>query len=109
REELWVVCSQRANLYIWKMDNLRNPIRTIRLPDCTETVSMIHVKKQVWVGGGVTTDKTKGRIYIVNSEKYVLEKELEAPCGAIGALCSAEDRYVLSGTQDSKAVIWKVD
>ncbi|XP_038658334.1 DENN domain-containing protein 3-like [Scyliorhinus canicula] len=109
RNELWVVCSQRANLYIWKMDDLNNPIKTIRLPDCTETVSMIHVKKQVWVGGGVTTDKTKGRIYIVNLEKYALEKELEAPCGAIGSLCSAEDRYVLSGTQDSKAVIWKVD
>ncbi|XP_078093049.1 DENN domain-containing protein 3-like isoform X2 [Mustelus asterias] len=109
REELWVVCSRQANLYIWKTDNLNNPIKIIPLPDCTENVCMIHVKNQVWVGGGVTTDKTKGRIYIVNSERYSLEKELEAPCGAIGALCSAEDRYVLTGTQDSKAVIWKVD
>ncbi|XP_041061228.1 DENN domain-containing protein 3-like [Carcharodon carcharias] len=109
RDELWMVCSQRANIYIWKTDNLTDPIKIIPLPGCTEIVCMLHVKKQIWLGGGVTTDQTKGRIYIVNSERYSLEKELEAPCGAIGALCSAEDRYVLSGTQDSKVVIWKVD
>ncbi|XP_048406554.1 DENN domain-containing protein 3-like [Stegostoma tigrinum] len=109
RDELWVVCSQRANLYIWKTDDLKDPIETIPLPGCSNITCMIHVKNQVWVGGGGTTNNGKGRIYIINSECYSLEKELEAPCGGIGALCSAEDRYVLSGTQDSKAIIWKVD
>ncbi|XP_067856286.1 DENN domain-containing protein 3-like isoform X2 [Heptranchias perlo] len=109
KDELWMVCSQRANLYIWKTDNLKDPMRIIPLPNCAEIICMIHVKKQVWVGGGVSADKTKGRIYVINSESYSLEKELEAPCGSIRALCSAEDRYVLSGTQDSKAIIWKVD
>ncbi|GCC37421.1 hypothetical protein chiPu_0015925 [Chiloscyllium punctatum] len=109
RDELWVVCSQRANVYIWKTDDLKDPIQTIPLPGCANISCMIHVKNQVWVGGGGTTNNSKGRIYIINSESHSLEKELEAPCGGIGALCSAEDRYVLSGTQDSKAIIWKVD
>lgn len=109
RDELWTVSCQQSNLYIWKTDNPSNPIKTIPLPDCAIVVCMIQVKRQVWVGGGVTHDKTKGRIYVIDVDTYSLHKELEASCGLIRAMCSAEDRYILSGTQDSKAIIWKVD
>ncbi|XP_051887648.1 DENN domain-containing protein 3-like [Pristis pectinata] len=108
QRELWMLCTQRSSLYVCSTDTLSGPVRTISLPASSHLICMIHVKKQVWVGGG-TVDGTKGRIYIVGTESHLLEKELEAPCGPVRALCSAEDRYVLSGTEDSKAIIWKVD
>ncbi|XP_069740584.1 DENN domain-containing protein 3-like isoform X2 [Narcine bancroftii] len=108
RDEVWMLCTKTSRMYVWRMDRVTSPDKVISIPDSSEAVCMIHVKKEVWVGGG-TLHGNKGRIYIINAESYRLEKELEAPCGHIKALCSAEDRYVLSGSEDGKAIIWKVD
>lgn len=65
---------------------------------------------QVWVGG-VGSSSTKGKVYILDTERYQILKELYGHGDKVTALCSAEDRYVLSGAgkHDGKVAIWKVE
>lgn len=55
--------------------------------------------------------KVVGRIFVLDSESLVVEKELEAHEDCVRTLFSAEDRYVLSGSArlDGKIAIWRVD
>lgn len=67
---------------------------------------------QIWVGGrGLSQGQTKGKIYVIDAERKRVEKELVAHADAVQTLCSAEDRYVLSGSgaQEGKIAIWKVE
>lgn len=56
-------------------------------------------------------DKANGKIYVIDADKYYVEKELVAHVDMVRALCSAENKYVLSGAgrEDGKVAIWKVD
>lgn len=68
---------------------------------------------QIWVGchGRSAAGKARGKIYVVNTDRYTVEKELVAHADSVQTLCSAEDRYVLSGAaqDDGKIGIWKVE
>uniref|UniRef100_A0A8C9W8E9 DENN domain-containing protein 3 n=1 Tax=Scleropages formosus TaxID=113540 RepID=A0A8C9W8E9_SCLFO len=111
-EQLWTGCTDAGGICVWHCSDLTNPSQKIQLQDCTGVNCMIRVKDQVWAGcrGGVG-GKAKGKIYVVDSEKCTVEKELAGHTDMVQALCSAEDRYVLSGTasEDGKIAIWKVE
>lgn len=67
---------------------------------------------QIWVGGtGRSQGKYKGKIYVIDAQRKTVEKELVAHADAVKTLCSAEDRYVLSGSGsgEGKIAIWKVE
>lgn len=67
---------------------------------------------QIWVGGtGASQGKSKGKIYVIDAERKTVEKELVAHMDTVKTLCSAEDRYVLSGSGrgEGKIAIWKVE
>ncbi|XP_040844501.1 DENN domain-containing protein 3 isoform X2 [Ochotona curzoniae] len=111
-EQLWVACTGYSEVYIWSLKDLARPPERIPLQDCSEVSCMIRVKRQVWVGGrGLSQGKTKGKIYVLDGEKRTVEKELVAHADAVRTLCSAEDRYVLSGSgpEEGKIAIWTVD
>lgn len=66
----------------------------------------------MWVGSsGQSQGKSKGKIYVVSAEKKTVEKELVGHADTVKALCSAEDRYVLSGSgkDEGKIAIWKAE
>ncbi|KAK5607441.1 hypothetical protein CRENBAI_021189 [Crenichthys baileyi] len=109
-EELWSVCVDSAEVYIWHMKNTTKPFHRVMLQDCTGCYCMIQVKNQVWVGG-LGRSSTKGKIYVLDMERYQVLKELHGHIDKVTALCSAEDRYILSGAgkHDGKVAIWKVD
>ncbi|XP_019110389.1 DENN domain-containing protein 3 isoform X3 [Larimichthys crocea] len=109
-EELWSVCKDSGEVCIWHMKDTSKPFHRVALQDCTGCYCMIKVKNQVWVGG-VGRSSTKGKIYIVDMERYQVLKELHGHNDMVTALCSAEDRYVLSGAgkHDGKIAIWKVE
>ncbi|XP_054909978.1 DENN domain-containing protein 3 [Poeciliopsis prolifica] len=109
-EELWSVCIDSAEVYIWHVKNASRPINRVMLQDCTGCYCMIQVKNQVWVGA-MGRSSTKGKIYILDTERYEVLKELHGHIDKVTALCSAEDRYVLSGAakRDGKVAIWKVE
>lgn len=48
---------------------------------------------------------------MMDVEKMAVEKELVAHSDTVMTLCSAEDRYVLSGAgrEEGKIAIWKVE
>lgn len=48
---------------------------------------------------------------MIDAERKTVEKELVAHLDAVKTLCSAEDRYVLSGSgsEEGKVAIWKVE
>lgn len=79
----------------------------------TELQGSISVSfPQIWVGSrGLSQGKTRGKIYVMDVEKVTVEKELVAHSDTVGTLCSAEDRYVLSGAgqEEGKIAIWKVE
>lgn len=73
---------------------------------------------QIWIGcygqssvGGQCDGQLKGQVLVVDPESHTVTKELQAHSDTIQALCSAEDRYVLSGSayRDGKIAIWKVE
>lgn len=47
----------------------------------------------------------------MDTETHTVAKELQAHLDVIETLCSAEDRYVLSGSarRDGKIAIWKAE
>ncbi|XP_036234750.1 DENN domain-containing protein 3 isoform X1 [Molothrus ater] len=110
RDEVWASYSGSSDLYIWNTKDLSSTPQKIHLQDCSEITCMIRVKNQLWVGSsGKLQGKNKGRIYVVSAERKSVEKELLGHGDAVKALCSAEDRYVLSGSgkEEGKIAIWK--
>ncbi|KAG7268756.1 hypothetical protein CRUP_031828 [Coryphaenoides rupestris] len=71
---------------------------------------------QLWVsvsGGKVMVFDASswGKVYILDTERHMVLKELQGHADRVTALCSAEDRYALSGAgkHDGKIAIWKVE
>lgn len=85
----------------------------------TQRLNSVHlVWCQIWVGcrggGGATgrcDGQQRGQLLVMEPESHAVSKELQAHTDSIQALCSAEDRYVLSGSarRDGKIAIWKVE
>lgn len=112
RDQVWASCLRGNDLCIWEMSNLSAPSQKINLKDCSEVTCMMKVKNQMWVGcRGHSQGKMKGKVYVIDAEKKMVEKELVGHTDVVKALCSAEDRYVLSGSgkEEGKIAIWKVD
>ncbi|XP_037651515.1 DENN domain-containing protein 3 [Sebastes umbrosus] len=107
-EELWSVSGDSGEVCIWHIKDTSKPYHRVTLQDCTGCFCLIKVKDQVWVGG---RSSTKGKIYILDTNRHQVQKELHGHNDKVTALCSAEDRYVLSGAgkQDGKIAIWKVE
>ncbi len=73
---------------------------------------------QIWVGcrgqsgvGGQCDGQLRSQVLVMDPESHIVLKELQAHSDSIQTLCSAEDRYVLSGSarRDGKIAIWKVE
>lgn len=112
QEQLWAACAGYDDLYVWGLKDLARPPGRVHLPDCAQVTCMIRVKRQVWVGGtGLSQGKSRGKIYVIDAERRTVEKELVAHADAVRTLCSAEDRYVLSGSgpEEGKIAIWTVE
>ncbi|XP_046690744.1 DENN domain-containing protein 3 isoform X1 [Silurus meridionalis] len=112
RSQVWTGCTDAGELCVWYPGDLQKPSQRIQLPDCTSVICMIKVKNQIWVGGQSSSGgKSRGKIYVVNTERLLVDKELLAHSDTVQTLCSAEDRYILSGAagQDGKIAIWKVE
>ncbi|XP_045069431.1 DENN domain-containing protein 3-like [Coregonus clupeaformis] len=114
RGQLWTSCSDSDELCLWHFKDLTKPFLRVQLQNCTGVNRMIKVKNQIWVGcRGPSPDQCRvsGKIYVVDTESHSVAKELMAHTDSVQALCSAEDRYVLSGSayQDGKIAIWKVE
>nr|XP_008541060.1 PREDICTED: DENN domain-containing protein 3 isoform X1 [Equus przewalskii] len=112
QEQLWAACAGYDDIYIWSLKDLAASPERVPLQDCSEINCMIRVKKQIWVGGtGLSQGKSKGKIYVIDVERKTVEKELVAHTDTVKTLCSAEDRYVLSGSgrEEGKIAIWKVE
>lgn len=110
-DQLWTGCSESDELCVWHCQDLTRPFHRIQLPNCAGVMCMIKVKDQIWVGcRSRSAGQAKGKIYVVDVERHLVEKELVAHSDRVQALCSAEDRYVLSGAarEDGKIAIWKV-
>ncbi|XP_036293380.1 DENN domain-containing protein 3 isoform X2 [Pipistrellus kuhlii] len=111
-EQLWAACAGCDDLFVWGLRDLAGPPERVHLPDCTQVTCMIRVKRQVWVGGtGLSQGRSRGKIYVVDARSRAVEKELVAHADAVRTLCSAEDRYVLSGSgpEEGKIAIWTVE
>ncbi|XP_029588566.1 DENN domain-containing protein 3 isoform X1 [Salmo trutta] len=110
KEQLWTACIDVGELCVWHLAELTKPFQRIQLPDCAGVTCLIKVKNQIWVGSR-SSGKSRGKIYVVDTQRHTVEKELVAHTDCVQALCSAEDRYVLSGAarEDGKIAIWKVE
>lgn len=73
---------------------------------------------QIWVGcrgrsgiEGPCDGQLRNQVLVMDAESHAVAKELQAHSDSIQTLCSAEDRYVLSGSacRDGKIAIWKVE
>uniref|UniRef100_A0A7N6AAA9 UDENN domain-containing protein n=1 Tax=Anabas testudineus TaxID=64144 RepID=A0A7N6AAA9_ANATE len=108
--QLWMGCAKSGELCVWQTNNHYHPHKRISLPGSAGVSCMIRVKNQVLVGGHCDGG-LKGQVLVLDPESHTVTKELQAHSDTIQALCSAEDRYVLSGSayRDGKIAIWKVE
>ncbi|XP_035386557.1 DENN domain-containing protein 3 [Electrophorus electricus] len=114
RGELWISSADSGELWVRPLTGEAGPCDRVTLPGCSGVTCMIRVKNQVWVGGhagGPGPSGYGGKIFVLDSERRSSQKELQAHADSVRALCSAEDRYVLSGSakRDGKIAIWKVE
>ncbi|XP_046886821.1 DENN domain-containing protein 3-like isoform X2 [Hypomesus transpacificus] len=125
KDQLWTSSFDSGELCLWHSKDLTKPFKRMQMQDCAGVNCMIKVKNQIWVGcqdsGGKDRDYShsrdqaqntvRGKIYVLDTEKHTVEKELLAHTDSVQSLCSAEDRYVLSGSAhlDGKIAIWKVE
>uniref|UniRef100_A0A3Q3F1Q8 DENN domain containing 3 n=1 Tax=Kryptolebias marmoratus TaxID=37003 RepID=A0A3Q3F1Q8_KRYMA len=115
RGQLWAGCSDSVELYVWQTTNLKHPFKIISLPNSSRITCMIGVKNQVRVllngDGGQCDGQLRSQVFVVDLDSLTVAKELLAHSDSIQTLCSAEDRYVLSGAarHDGKIAIWKVE
>ncbi|XP_039088930.1 DENN domain-containing protein 3 isoform X1 [Hyaena hyaena] len=112
QEQLWTACAGCDSVYIWSLRDLARPPQRVPLQGCSEVSCMIRVKQQIWVGGtSLSQGKSTGKIYVIDAKRKTVEKELVAHADVVKTLCSAEDRYVLSGSGsgEGKIAIWKVE
>uniref|UniRef100_A0A7N6BQH3 UDENN domain-containing protein n=1 Tax=Anabas testudineus TaxID=64144 RepID=A0A7N6BQH3_ANATE len=108
--QLWMGCAKSGELCVWQTNNHYHPHKRISLPGSAGVSCMIRVKNQSSVGGHCDGG-LKGQVLVLDPESHTVTKELQAHSDTIQALCSAEDRYVLSGSayRDGKIAIWKVE
>uniref|UniRef100_I3JFA8 DENN domain containing 3 n=1 Tax=Oreochromis niloticus TaxID=8128 RepID=I3JFA8_ORENI len=108
----------QLELCLWHTNNHRHPFKIISLPGSSGVTCMIRVKDQIWVGcrgrsdaEGQCNGQLSSQVLVVDIESHTVAKELQAHSDSIQTLCSAEDRYVLSGSacRDGKIAIWKVE
>ncbi|XP_054477043.1 DENN domain-containing protein 3-like isoform X1 [Anoplopoma fimbria] len=118
RGQLWTGCADSGELCLWHTNNHRRPFKRISLPGSSGVTCMIRVKDQIWVGcrgqsgiGGQCDGQLRSQVLVMDAESHTVAKELQAHSDSIQTLCSAEDRYVLSGSacRDGKIAIWKVE
>ncbi|XP_074540387.1 DENN domain-containing protein 3-like [Halichoeres trimaculatus] len=118
RGELWTGCADLGELCLWQIKNHRRPPKRISLPGCSGVTCMIPVKDQIWVGchgwssvGDPCEDQLRSQVLVMDPLSHTVVKELQAHTDSIQTLCSAEDRYVLSGSahRDGKIAIWRVE
>ncbi|KAM4704655.1 DENN domain-containing protein 3 [Rhinophrynus dorsalis] len=110
--QLWASGKGNNEILVFDINDFSRPPYKIVLQDCTTITCMLKVKQQIWVGSkGFSQGKYKGKIYVIDAEKKSIEKELVAHADIVKSLCSAEDRYVLSGSgkEDGKVAIWTVE
>uniref|UniRef100_A0A3B3ZDS1 UDENN domain-containing protein n=1 Tax=Periophthalmus magnuspinnatus TaxID=409849 RepID=A0A3B3ZDS1_9GOBI len=114
--QLWTGCADSGDLFVFSINSRRSSKR-ITLPGNSGVTCMIQVKSQVsiWVGcraGGDHGDgQGRSQVLVLDSETHEVDKELQAHTDSTQTLCSAEGRYVLSGSArgDGKIAIWKVE
>ncbi|XP_068094187.1 DENN domain-containing protein 3 isoform X2 [Hyperolius riggenbachi] len=112
RWQLWAVVKDSSEVCVFDLRDLSKDPQKVVLQDCMQITCMLKVKQQVWVGSqGISQGKPKGKIYVIDAEKRSVEKELVAHTDIVNSICSAEDRYILSGSgeEDGKVAIWKVE
>ncbi|XP_015225370.1 PREDICTED: DENN domain-containing protein 3-like [Cyprinodon variegatus] len=116
--QVWTGCSDSVELCLWQTNNLKHPHKRISLPGTSGVTCMIRVKSQIWVGcrgwsrvGGFCDGQLRSLVLVVDLDSFTVTKELLAHSDSIQTLCSAEDRYVLSGSarRDGKIAIWQVE
>ncbi|XP_041799023.1 DENN domain-containing protein 3-like [Chelmon rostratus] len=118
RGQLWTGCADSGELCLWHTNNHRRPSKRISLPGSSGVTCMIRVKDQIWVGcrgrssvAGQCDGQLRSQVLVMDPESHTVSKELQAHSDSIQTLCSAEDRYVMSGSarRDGKIAIWKVE
>uniref|UniRef100_A0A3P9Q2C8 DENN domain containing 3 n=1 Tax=Poecilia reticulata TaxID=8081 RepID=A0A3P9Q2C8_POERE len=112
RGQVWTGCSDSVELCLWQTDNLKQSPKRISLPGTSGVTCMIRVKNQVrWSRiGGLCDGQLKSLVLVLDLDSLTVTKELLAHSDSVQTLCSAEDRYVLSGSarRDGKIAIWQV-
>ncbi|XP_072317227.1 DENN domain-containing protein 3-like [Eucyclogobius newberryi] len=114
--QLWTGCADSGDLFVFSI-NSRRSLKRITLPGSSGVTCMIPVKNKIWVGcransdGGHSDGQGRSQVLVLDSETQAVDKELQAHTDSTQTLCSAEDRYVLSGSArgDGKIAIWKVE
>ncbi|KAK7886369.1 hypothetical protein WMY93_025990 [Mugilogobius chulae] len=101
--QLWTGCADSGDLFVFSI-NSRRSSKKITLPGSSGVTCMIQVKNQIWVGCRADSSGDHGdgqrwsQVLVLDSQTHRVDKELQAHTDSTQTLCSAEGRYVLSGS-----------
>ncbi|KAL3889951.1 hypothetical protein ACJMK2_002266 [Sinanodonta woodiana] len=99
-KELWVGCRREGRLLIWDLE--AGEYKSEKIPNTNGICCMIKVGKEVWLGTKV------GTICIYDIETKKPCRELKAHTDTVRVICSAQDRYIISGagSKDGRIALW---
>ncbi|XP_070534995.1 DENN domain-containing protein 3-like isoform X2 [Ptychodera flava] len=106
--KLWTACSRKGQLVCWNAETFER-IGTLEV-NCNGFSQMVYTQEKIWAGSKDGSKGSKGgMIHIFNTVKCSHEKELVAHSAAVRSMCTAEDRYVMTGSEgrDGKIAIWR--
>ncbi|CAH1774894.1 unnamed protein product [Owenia fusiformis] len=100
-KEVWTGCGRQGLITIWDQETFEE-IRQSRV-ECRGISKMVLVQNKVWVGS------KSGFIYIFNCSNHLLEQQLKAHNDSVRSMCTAQNRYIMSGagSEDGKVAIWR--
>ncbi|XP_077990292.1 DENN domain-containing protein 3-like [Glandiceps talaboti] len=99
--QLWTGCARKGQLVSWNAETFER-LGTLEVK-CRGFSKLVYAQEKIWAGS------KSGKIHIFNTVTCSHEKELVAHEAAIRSMCTAEDRYVMTGAEgiDGKIAIWR--
>lgn len=106
--EVWIGCSSISEVLIFNADTFKK-VSALTLDKCRGFTKMVLVQDKIWVGSKALDSDSPGYIYILNAKDHSPEQMLDVHTDTIRSLCTAENRYVMSGagSRDGKVAIWR--
>ncbi|XP_023932557.1 DENN domain-containing protein 3-like isoform X1 [Lingula anatina] len=106
---VWVGHDDVPMITVWDVDNFKERVTCLEVDKSRGFTKLTQVGDNIWAGSKMMRNCKEAYMYIFNSRSFEKQEPLKAHSDTIRSLCTAESRYVISGSgsRDGKVAIWR--